>query len=64
MPDCESKKYFPLSLESLRAMGGWAADGAERALAVYEAHAGSNLRPLPPCAPPRTNTRIEDLIRP
>ena len=25
-------KYFPLSLESLRAVGGWAADCAERAL--------------------------------
>ncbi|HOO78721.1 MAG TPA: hypothetical protein PLI51_08085 [bacterium] len=26
--------YFPLSLEELRAVGGWAADCAERALAV------------------------------
>lgn len=32
-------KYFALSLESLRAIGGWAADCAERALAVYELHA-------------------------
>ena len=38
-------KYFPLSLESLRAVGGWAADCAERALAVYEAQAGSDSRP-------------------
>ena len=36
-------KYFPLSLESLRAVGGWAADCAERA--VYEAQAGSDARP-------------------
>ena len=38
-------KYFPLSLESLRAVGGWAADCAERARAVYEARAGSDSRP-------------------
>ena len=38
-------KYFPLSQESLRAVGGWAADCAERALAVYEARAGSDSRP-------------------
>src|SRR5512137_126691 len=38
-------KYFPLSLESLRAMGSWAADCAERALSVYEAQAGSDSRP-------------------
>ena len=38
-------KYFPLSLESLRAIGGWAADCAERALPVYETHAGSDSRP-------------------
>ena len=38
-------KYFPLSLESLRAVGGWAADCAERALTVYEAQAGSDSRP-------------------
>ena len=30
--------YFTLTLESLRAIGGWAADSAERALAVYETH--------------------------
>ena len=38
-------KYFTLSLESLRAIGGWAADCAERALAVYETHADADTRP-------------------
>jgi hypothetical protein len=42
--DAESK-YFPLSLEALRAIGSWAADCAERALPVYETHAGSDSRP-------------------
>jgi len=42
--DHESR-YFTLSLESLRAIGGWAADCAERALSVYETHAGSDSRP-------------------
>jgi hypothetical protein len=42
--DRESK-YFTLSLESLRAIGGWAADCAERALAVYERHPASDSRP-------------------
>jgi hypothetical protein len=37
--------YFPLSLESLRALGSWAADCAERALPVFEKHAGSDTRP-------------------
>jgi len=37
--------YFPLSLESLRALGSWAADCAERALPVYETHADSDYRP-------------------
>jgi hypothetical protein len=37
--------YFALSLESLRAIGGWAADCAERALLVYETHAASDTRP-------------------
>lgn len=41
----ETKKYFTLSLESLRAIGSWAADCAERALSVYEAHAASDSRP-------------------
>jgi hypothetical protein len=37
--------YFTLSLESLRAIGGWAADCAERALSVYENDARSDSRP-------------------
>lgn len=37
--------YFTLTLESLRALGSWAADCAERALPVYERHAGSDSRP-------------------
>jgi len=44
MADHESR-YFTLSLESLRAIGGWAADRAERALSVYETRAGSDSRP-------------------
>jgi hypothetical protein len=38
-------KYFELSLESLRALGSWAADCAERALPIYEAQADSDARP-------------------
>ena len=38
-------KYFTLSLESLRAIGGWAADCAERALSVYETRADADTRP-------------------
>ena len=38
-------RYFTLTLESLRAIGGWAADCAERALSVYETHADSDARP-------------------
>ena len=38
-------KYFSLSLESLRAVGSWAADCAEGALSVYEAQADSDSRP-------------------
>lgn len=34
-----------LSLESLRALGAWAADCAERALPVFEAHVDSDARP-------------------
>ena len=37
--------YFILSLESLRTIGSWAADCAERALPVFETHAGSDSRP-------------------
>ena len=38
-------RYFSLSLESLRALGSWAADCAERALSVYENYANSDSRP-------------------
>src|SRR5512136_2435276 len=38
-------KYFALSLEALRALGGWAADCAERALPVYEIQADADPRP-------------------
>lgn len=41
----QEPRYFPLSLESLRALGSWAADCAERALPVYEAHADPDPRP-------------------
>jgi hypothetical protein len=37
--------YFPLSLESLRAIGGWAADCAERALHLYETRDAADPRP-------------------
>jgi hypothetical protein len=37
--------YFTLSLESLRALGSWTADCAERVLSVFEAHADSDSRP-------------------
>ena len=37
--------YFSLSLDSLRALGSWAADCAERALPVYEKHANADSRP-------------------
>jgi hypothetical protein len=42
--DRESR-YFTLSLDSLRVIGGWAADCAERALPIYEMHANSDTRP-------------------
>jgi hypothetical protein len=42
--DAESR-YFALSLDSLRAIGGWAADCAERALPLYEARRDSDSRP-------------------
>jgi len=38
-------RYFSLSLESLRVIGGWTADCAERALSVYETCAESDPRP-------------------
>ncbi|HEU5099379.1 MAG TPA: hypothetical protein VFU22_10190 [Roseiflexaceae bacterium] len=39
------RNYFTLSLESLRALGSWAADCAERALSLYEKHADTDSRP-------------------
>ena len=44
MIDRESK-YFTLTLESLRVIGSWTADCAERALSVFETRAGSDSRP-------------------
>ena len=38
-------QYFSLTLDSLRSLGGWAADCAERALFIYEKQAGSDARP-------------------
>lgn len=38
-------EYFTLTIESLRALGGWAADCAERALPVYEKHVAPDSRP-------------------
>jgi len=38
-------KLITLSMKSLRAIGSWAADCAERALSVYETHADSDSRP-------------------
>ena len=38
-------EYFTLNLDSLRAIGGWAADCAERALSVYETNPDSDSRP-------------------
>lgn len=38
-------RYFSLSLDSLRSLGSWAADCAERALSVYETYADSDSRP-------------------
>lgn len=41
----ESSRYFELRLESLRAIGGWAADCAEQALVVFETHSPQDPRP-------------------
>jgi hypothetical protein len=38
-------KYFPLPLESLRALGRWTADCAERVLPIFEKHVVSDSRP-------------------
>ena len=45
-------RHFALNLDSLRAIGGWAADCAERALPLFEARAGSD---------PRTRAAIEGI---
>lgn len=44
-PERRGANDFTLTLESLRVIGGWAADCAERALFVFETHAGSDSRP-------------------
>jgi hypothetical protein len=41
----KDSRYFDLSLDQLRAIGGWTADCAVRALPVFEASAGSDARP-------------------
>lgn len=38
-------RHFPLDMDALRAIGGWSADCAARALPIFEAHAGSDGRP-------------------
>jgi hypothetical protein len=41
----QESKYFTLSLESLRSLGSWTADCAERALSVFEKHIHADFRP-------------------
>jgi len=41
----DTDKYFDLSMESLRAIGGWSADCADRVLAIFVARTESDLRP-------------------
>ncbi len=41
----QASSHFALTLESLRVLGGWAADCAERALAIFEQHAPADPRP-------------------
>lgn len=41
----QEKEYFELPLDWLRALAGWAADCAERALPVFERHAAEDGRP-------------------
>jgi hypothetical protein len=41
----KQKEYFELTLESLRILGGWAADCAERALPIYEESNPADTRP-------------------
>ncbi|MCE1195303.1 hypothetical protein LWX53_02250 [bacterium] len=43
--DSSDSRYFPLSLDSLRSLAGWAADCAELALGVFEARSGGDARP-------------------
>ncbi|MBP7096558.1 MAG: hypothetical protein KBC36_10760 [Spirochaetia bacterium] len=38
-------RYFDLPLDSLRALGAWAADSAERALPIFESRAPGDARP-------------------
>lgn len=38
-------RHFELSLDALRAIGGWAADCAERALPIFESRRASDTRP-------------------
>ncbi len=41
----DESRYFTLTLDQLRAIGGWAAECAERALPLYETCSGSDARP-------------------
>ncbi len=41
----DNSKYFSLSLDSLRAIGAWAADCAERALPIFENFTDADSRP-------------------
>ena len=41
----KKKEYFELKIESLRVLGKWAADCAERALFIYEEREKSDSRP-------------------
>ena len=43
--DSSDSRYFPLSLDSLWTLAGWAADCAERALGVFETCAAGDPRP-------------------
>jgi len=48
------KRYFDLQLDSLRAIAGWAAECAEQALPLFEAHAPADERPRAAIAGART----------
>lgn len=41
----EGPRYFPLALDSLRAIAGWSAECAERALPAFESRVASDARP-------------------